>query len=292
MIGYRHRGRKAFEVARRVLDRWTAYGTRDTLIWALERGRPESTTVVSIPAPPATGGSDDTPDFASEVEFWDTNLAPGKRCEWISGVLDPTLRKGQFPRLLMPYVEELSTAHGLLHVLDVGSGPISPLAWGVDQKLLAVTATDPLAKDYARLLKKYQIEYPIKPIVCAGEDLLDLFPPAQFHLVYSRNALDHAVDVGKCIRNASEVLRDDGILYLEGFVREGTRNSWQGLHQHDLVSENGELFHYDRQGIKKSVSGDLGLACVMEQNVGEKVGGWYTLVLRKSLSRRVPRATQ
>lgn len=224
------------------------------------------------------------PDYQSEVDWWDASLAPGHRDEWMTRILDRELRQAEFPQLLLPFVEEAAALSRPVQVLDVGSGPLSPLCWGVDRKLFVATAVDPLAREYARLLECHHIDFPIRPLEGTGEDLRRLFSPGQFDIVYSRNALDHAVDVRRCIEAAAEVLRDGGVLYLEGFVREGTHGRWQGLHQHDLVPENGALIHYDRRGKRTDVTDQLGLGCVVEKKTGDGPGCWYVLVLRKGSS--------
>jgi hypothetical protein len=62
-------------------------------------------------------------------------------------------------------------------------------------------------------------------------------------------------------------VRPDGIIFCEGFVREGTNEGWTGLHQHDLVPEDGQLVEYTRGGRRKAVSEGLGLAC-LQPDVG------------------------
>jgi SAM-dependent methyltransferase len=225
------------------------------------------------------------PDYQSEVDWWDTNLPPGARHEWMLRMLDREQRQAEFPKLLLPFVEEAAAISRPVQVLDVGSGPLSPLCWGVDRKLFVATAVDPLARDYARLLERRHIDFPIRPVEGTGEDLRRLFSADQFDIVYSRNALDHAMDVRRCIEGAAEVLRDGGVLYLEGFVREGTHEGWQGLHQNDLVPEGGALIHYDRRGKRTSLTEHLDLTCLAEEKTGDEPGCWYILVLRKG-SRR------
>lgn len=228
------------------------------------------------------------PDYQSEVDWWDTHLAPGSRHDWMTRMLDREQRQAEFPKLMPPFVEEAAAVSRPVQVLDVGSGPLSPLCWGVDRKLFVLTAVDPLARDYARLLARHHIDFPIQPIEGTAENLRRLFSAGQFDIVYSRNALDHAMDVRRGIEAATEVLRDGGVLYLEGFVREGTHGGWQGLHQHDLVPEGGALIHYDRRGNRTNVTDQLGLECLAEEKNGDGPGCWYVLVFRKGSPRTLP----
>lgn len=224
----------------------------------------------------------DEPDLESELEFWDEHLAAGRRHAWMDGVLDPERRRQEFPEVVLPYLERLRSRHeGAIRALDVGCGPISPLAWGVDQGLLELTAVDPLADEYIRLLENHGIRYPVVPRRGAGEDLADLFEAESFDLVYSRNALDHAVDVRRCIENATRVLRPGGFLVLEGFVREGTRTHWTGLHQHDLVPADGELLRFDKKGRATRLTAGLGLRCLHQEQTGDAPKDWYKMAFEK-----------
>jgi hypothetical protein len=80
--------------------------------------------------------------------------------------------------------------------------------------------------------------------------------------VYSSNALDHTISPRVCVQQMCAVLRPGGILFLEGFVRNGTLERWSGLRQHDLVPEDERLIHYDRNGTSADLTADLPLACV------------------------------
>jgi len=58
-----------------------------------------------------------------------------------------------------------------------------------------------------------------------------------------------------------QVLRPGGFLLLEGLVREGTAENWNGLHQHDRLPEQGRLLHFDRAGRRTELIADLPLVC-------------------------------
>lgn len=221
-------------------------------------------------------------NFYSELLFWNIHLRPGHRHQWMKEAINSKTRKNQFPQLLLPYIEELRKLRdSQIKILDIGCGPISVLAWGVEQKLFNLVAIDPLAKKYLALLKKHKISYPIKPIKCTGEELSSFFPKKSFDLVYSRNALDHVSDVKKCIKNIYEVLKNNGVFYLEGFIKVGTYKKWRGLHQHDLIPVNGELIHYDKKGNLTNVTADLGFSCIHQEQTGTQVGDWYKIIFKK-----------
>ena len=218
-------------------------------------------------------------DYQSEVTFWDSALAPGKREPWIDNAINPETRKREFPPLVLSQLDRLrNNANGKLKVLDVGCGPLSPLAWGVESGLFELTATDILADIYIELLEKYHISYPVKPVKCSGEELDKHYPQNSFDLVYSRNALDHTQSPLKCVRNMHDLLKTNGTLVLSGFVKEGTSGNWDGLHQWDLVPSSGNLMCYDKTGQDVNLIESLHLICVHESQVER----WYHMAWKNT----------
>ena len=202
----------------------------------------------------AAGG----PDYAEEIKFWDGTLGAESALPF-----DPKVRAMAVPAELRRCAVELATEfHRLPRLLEVGSGPVSLLAGAVDDGLCTVVAVDPLARVYRQLLDRHGMRYPIRPRVGQGERLA--FPQGSFDLVYSSNALDHTRSPRRCLEQMCRVLRPGGFLLLEGFVREGTAGHWNGLHQHDLVPEQGRLLHFDRAGRRTDLTAGLPLVCVTE----------------------------
>jgi len=222
-------------------------------------------------------------DYFAEFTWWDQNLL--KRPE-----VDPKKREWHFPKPLLKIIYQLREQNEEIEVLEVGSGPISNLVWAVEQNLIKVTALDPLAHLFRKLLKKHKLSYPITPKKGYGEDVNKLFKRETFDVVFSRNVLDHTISPKVCINNMYFVLKPNGILHLEGFLKEGTHTGWIGLHKHDLVPENGHLIHYNKKGIRTNLTADLNLKCIYEQithsnpaNEGKPFspGDWYFLLFRK-----------
>jgi SAM-dependent methyltransferase len=201
-------------------------------------------------------------DLPSEYQWWNEYLR--RRPD----ICSPLLQKNAFPAQLLSIIERLKNAGASpIRVLEVGSGPVSLLAWGVRQKLIELTAIDPLAVEYRLLLETYGFDYPVKPVRAYAEDLLTIFQENTFDIIYSGNALDHVRSPMKCIENIRRVVRPGGFLYLEGFCREGTNAKWSGLHQHDLLVENGQLLHFNRGGDRTNLTEGLGLKCIYESIV-------------------------
>ena len=138
----------------------------------------------------------------------------------------------------------------LLETLEIGSGPNSNLSYWVDRKLIKVTAIDPLADIYKRMMKKLRYTYPIVPIKLKGEELLKAFKKESFHIVFAQNSLDHAENPLKSFRNGYQLLKKGGFFFVCSNTREGSRKSWTGMHKFDIYVENNELFLENQKGEK------------------------------------------
>ena len=115
-------------------------------------------------------------------------------------------------------------------------------------KLLEVTAIDPLADIYDKIMRKLNYKYPITPITLKGEDLLEHFREETFHIVFAQNSLDHAEDPIKCFSNAYFLLKKGGLLFVCSNIKEGSRKFWTGMHKFDIYVENNELFLANQKG--------------------------------------------
>lgn len=203
------------------------------------------------------------PDYFDELDYWQGILRRRP-----ASLFDAHIRAAAFPAELRGCVLELQASlprDRRPRLLEVGSGPVSILAAGVDEGLLTVVAVDPLARAYRTLRRFYDIPYPIEPRPGRGETLQQQFASASFEIVYSSNALDHTHSPRRCVEQMFALLRPGGFLMLEGFVREGSQGNWVGLHQHDLFPAGGTLVHEDRAGRRTELTTGLPLACVTER---------------------------
>ncbi len=135
-----------------------------------------------------------------------------------------------------------------LKTLEIGSGPNSNLSYWVDNELLEVTAIDPLADVYEKIMRKLNYKYPITPIKIKGEEILEHFGEEAYHIVFAQNSLDHVEDPIKCFNNAYYVLKKGGFLFVCSNIKEGTRKSWTGMHKYDIYVENNELLLASQNG--------------------------------------------
>lgn len=126
-------------------------------------------------------------------------------------------------------------------VLDVGAGPITPLAKDLPGKTVRLTAVDALAEDYDRMLAEAGITPVVRTQQCHGEELLDAFPPGSFDIAHAGNSLDHSYDPAKVIRNMVELVREDGAVVLRHHRNEGQYGLYRGLHQWNFDMRDGDL---------------------------------------------------
>jgi SAM-dependent methyltransferase len=210
-------------------------------------------------AKPPRGGRDRHPQegldrdqlLRRELEYWERQFDPtGEHYDFVQCRLDPGRRVDEHPTWIDPYVAWLKSAFPdePLRALDVGSGPLTNLAWSHETGYLQVTAIDPLGAHYADLLAAKGCEYPVLPVSAAAEDLSDVFEEGAFHTVYSRNALDHTEDVMAALRSISTILKPRGIFFFEGPAHEGARHDYWDLHKHDFFTRDGVLHCQDRAG--------------------------------------------
>ncbi|MDH3310517.1 MAG: class I SAM-dependent methyltransferase [Gammaproteobacteria bacterium] len=201
------------------------------------------------------------PDYQNEIDFWQETLASRP-----ASISDPAHREAAFPEYLKLYIHELKKIRDTsLKLLEIGPGPVSLLSAGVDQGLFEITAIDPLADIYKKIMQQNNLTYPVKPVKGYGERLLKYFEKDSFDIVYSSNALDHTISPRECMVQMSQVVTQGGVIFLEGFLREGSNAAWNGLHQHDLFPENGHLIHCNRAGKRADLASSLPLQCIYEK---------------------------
>jgi SAM-dependent methyltransferase len=124
-------------------------------------------------------------------------------------------------------------------LLDVGAGPLTALGKTHPGKTLQITATDPLADEYNRILDEVGIDPPVRTLACPGEDLLDRFEPGTFDVVFARNALDHSYDAPRVIDNMVALAKPGGHVVLRHRRSEGRVANYVGLHQWNFNAEDG-----------------------------------------------------
>jgi SAM-dependent methyltransferase len=126
-------------------------------------------------------------------------------------------------------------------ILDVGAGPLTSLGKVWEGHRVEIVATDPLAATYDGILKDLRLEPPVRTVFAKAEVLFEKFSEGSFDLAYSSNALDHAEDPVRAIMQMLRCVRVGGWVYLWHFANEGETEAYQGLHQWNFDTRNGDF---------------------------------------------------
>jgi len=153
-------------------------------------------------------------------------------------------------------------------VLDVGCGPVSLLAYAHHNGVIELTAVDVIADSYTKLLEDYGYEKAIlgiKVVESEAEHLADKLPDQKFNLVYCNNALDHTDSPSESLREMVNITETGGYIIISGNVREGTNESWDGIHMHDLFIDKNALFREGKSGVRTRLDDGLPVTTIFSE---------------------------
>ncbi|MCB9898240.1 MAG: class I SAM-dependent methyltransferase [Planctomycetes bacterium] len=227
------------------------------------------------------------PSAVEELGFWRDELAlRGKHADSVRRRLDPAQRAVEFPDFLrdpvIPLLRGVFSTTEPLTCLELGSGPLSSLAWGVDAKLLDVTAVDVLADHYRALLDEHgHGAFPVRPVAGTGETLLERFDPESFQLVYVRNALDHTDDLPRSFDNLVRLTTEGGAIVLQHHLNEGSHREWSASHHWNLDLGARGLSATHRSGTTHEVGARKDLELVYLSYRSYLLDGWIDVIYRK-----------
>ncbi len=151
-----------------------------------------------------------------------------------------------------------------VHILDVGSGPITKLGMKHPSKQLIITATDLLAHEYDRLLAELKIEPPLRTIYADAERLVEQFGQNTFDIVYGRNCIDHMIHPLRAIEQMLAVSKPQGYVVLYHEENEGQSQRYRQLHQWNFTCENAAFVIRDKRGQVTNVTKKLEALCEIE----------------------------
>ena len=142
-----------------------------------------------------------------------------------------------------------------IHILDVGSGPLTSIGRRHPTKTIHLTAADPLGAEYRALLETAGVTAPTPPEACPGERLVERFGKARFHYVNAQNSLDHSVDPFACIQQMIAVTKPGGCVTLFHKENEAQTQRWRGLHRWNFRRFNeDELELWGSFGQRRSIT--------------------------------------
>lgn len=203
-----------------------------------------------------------------EINFWREFVKSERFLKgWVENVPTPELNHNVSDFLFNKVIDAYGDIFGYqIHVLDVGSGPVSILH-GLDSQL-RITTADPLSDLYQQVFdfKQYGIE---PPLPVGAEDLLTYENgdhKACYNVVHISNALDHTKDPKRALHNLLGCVDEQGYFILQGFVDEAKHENYQGFHQHNLsLSPDGKTLN-----IHSLEKGQV----VLNHYTAPSLGGW------------------
>jgi len=128
-----------------------------------------------------------------------------------------------------------------VRILDVGAGPLTYLGKQWVGRTVEITAVDPLAETYDKLLAQHHVEPLVRTEKGDAERLTDLFPANTFDLVHARNCIDHGYDPALAIQQMVAVTKPGGLVYMHHAVNEAEQQQYEGFHQWNLYAQDGEF---------------------------------------------------
>lgn len=129
-----------------------------------------------------------------------------------------------------------------IKILDVGAGPVTNLGYCWEGYDLKISAVDPLANEYDKLLKKHKINPPVRTIYCDAENLRSVFDEDSFDFVYAKNCIDHSYGPFESIEQMLSVIKPGCCIYLQHALNEAVNEKYKGLHQWNFFEEDGHFF--------------------------------------------------
>ncbi|MBZ4421265.1 bifunctional 2-polyprenyl-6-hydroxyphenol methylase/3-demethylubiquinol 3-O-methyltransferase UbiG [Myxococcus sp. RHSTA-1-4] len=187
-----------------------------------------------------------TEGLPSEIAFWDNwfKTQGGVWSEDYKTRLNPDTPLQQTVEDYLPD----PAGDAIQEILDVGSGPLTMLGKRSDRRKFRITAVDPLADAYDRIMAKHGVVPPVRTSWCHGELLTTRFAPDTFDLVWAQNSLDHSYEPVRIIEQALVVTKPGGYVALSHARNEALNGNWDGLHQWNFDHEGGDFIIWNRQG--------------------------------------------
>jgi len=105
-----------------------------------------------------------------------------------------------------------------------------------------LTAVDPLAPEYDKIIDKYQISPPVHTLEAAAEDLTKKFEANSFDLVFARNCIDHSYNPEHAVLQMLEITLPGCYVLMEHRQNEAEHEQYLGLHQWNFsMNPNGDF---------------------------------------------------
>ena len=126
-----------------------------------------------------------------------------------------------------------------IKILDVGAGPMTGLGKTHPSKEIEIIATDVLAEEYARTLRKYGVEPPVPTIYADAENLTAVFAGVSFDYVTANNSIDHCRNPLKALVEMLKVVKTGCYISVRHRENEAKRTNYLGMHEWNFKLKGG-----------------------------------------------------
>ncbi len=152
-----------------------------------------------------------------------------------------------------------------IEALDIGCALFPAIGKDFGKINVNVTAADPLASGYNRLMDLFGIERSYDLVFGVAEQTADIFGDERFDFILAQNSIDHSYDPATAFAQISRALRKGGVARFEHFTNEAENQNYQGFHKWNLEPNPGDrirvwnreidtVFDFSNHGCKATVS--------------------------------------
>ena len=175
--------------------------------------------------------------LSTEIDFWKDWMATKGGPRW----------SGEFLYRMDPESEIEPGLASLINspddkIIDVGAGPLTLVGKLWKGHRMGVTAVDPLAHEYDKLMDGFGIVPPLRTVKADAVNLSKVFPENSFDIAFARNCLDHSYDAPEAVRQMVRVVKPGGTVFLRHGVKEGEGSGYTGLHQWNFHTDGNDFF--------------------------------------------------
>lgn len=132
-------------------------------------------------------------------------------------------------------------------IIDVGSGPIPIFGNLVDGKEIDYRPLDPMAHQYKKLNRFFDVKVPVEPQFAIMELLTCFVPVQSVDYCIVHNAMDHSIDILRAFIECFRTVKIGGTMLMVHLASEGIHNNYDGLHQWNIDELNGELIFFNQK---------------------------------------------
>ncbi len=198
-----------------------------------------------------------------EISFWKEWIIKLANDRSITDRLDEKMPLQ--PSLCKLLTQSFSTsANFIYHLLDLGSGPLTSLGKVYNNHNIQITATDPLANFYLKILDDVNVIPLVRPVEIASENLTQIFNESSFELVTGINSLDHSHNPLEAIIQAIKVVKPGCYILLANERNEGVNEGYVGLHQWNFDVVNNDFIIWNptvRWNVSKKLNPIVSIIC-------------------------------